>query len=86
MLISPIILGDHPAIAPESAGDLFDATEIDEILTLRVMTMTERGEGRSARHRPASGRDPRALRRDEPSDWPGCTVRSEPPTRALPST
>ena len=33
---SPIILYDHPAVAPESAGDLFDATEIDEILTLRV--------------------------------------------------
>ncbi len=53
------MLGDHPSIAPESAGDLFDATEIDEILTLRVMTMTERGEGRGARDRPAGGRDPR---------------------------
>ncbi len=41
MLSSPIILYDHPAIAPESPGDLCDATEIDEILTLRVMTLTE---------------------------------------------
>ena len=41
MLAAPIILYDHPSIAPESAGDLFDATEIDEILTLRILTLTE---------------------------------------------
>ena len=41
MLASPVILYDFPQIAPESAGDLFDATEIDEILTLRILTMTE---------------------------------------------
>ncbi|WP_168794165.1 hypothetical protein [Paraburkholderia aromaticivorans] len=41
MLASPIILYDFPQIAPESAGDLFDATEIDEILTLRILTMTD---------------------------------------------
>jgi len=41
MLASPIILYDYPQIAPESAGDLFDGTEIDEILSLRIMTMTE---------------------------------------------
>jgi len=41
MLASPIILYDYPKIAPESPGDLFDGTEIDEILTLRVMTMTD---------------------------------------------
>ena len=40
MLSSPIILYDYPKIAPESPGDLFDGTEIDEILTLRIMTMT----------------------------------------------
>src|SRR4029453_10188560 len=38
VLGSPIILYDHPEVAPESAGALFDSTEIDEILTLRVMT------------------------------------------------
>ena len=42
MLCSPIILYDYPEIAPESPGDLFDGTEIDEILTLRIMTLTER--------------------------------------------
>jgi hypothetical protein len=41
MLSSPIILYDYPKIAPESPGELFDGTEIDEILTLRMMTMTD---------------------------------------------
>jgi hypothetical protein len=41
MLSSPIILYDHPQIAPESSGDLFDGTEIDEILSLRIMTLTD---------------------------------------------
>ena len=41
VLASPIILYDYPQIAPESAGDLFDGTEIDEILSLRIMTMTD---------------------------------------------
>lgn len=41
MLSSPVILYDHPEIAPESAGDLFDATEIDEILTLRTLALSD---------------------------------------------
>lgn len=41
LLCSPIILFDYPQIAAESPGDLFDATEIDEILTLRILTLTE---------------------------------------------
>lgn len=41
MLVSPIILYDHPEIAEQSEGALYDSTEIDEILTLRVMTMTD---------------------------------------------
>jgi hypothetical protein len=54
MLSSPVILYDHPEVAPESAGDLFDATEIDEILTLRTLALTdeERQEARAT--------DPRA--------------------------
>jgi hypothetical protein len=54
VLASPIILYDHPEVAPQSAGALFDSTEIDEILTLRVMTMTdaEKAEARAT--------DPRA--------------------------
>jgi hydrogenase maturation protease len=41
LLAAPIILYDYPQVAPESPGDLFDGTEIDEILTLRILTMTE---------------------------------------------
>jgi hydrogenase maturation protease len=41
LLSSPIILYDYPQVAPESPGDLFDSTEIDEILTLRIMTLTD---------------------------------------------
>jgi hypothetical protein len=53
VLSSPIILDDYPQIA-ESPGDLCDATEIDEILTLRILTLTD-GEKREAR-----ATDPRA--------------------------
>lgn len=41
MLSSPIILYDYPKIAPESVGALFDGTEIDEILTLRILALTD---------------------------------------------
>ena len=54
VLSSPVILYDHPEIAAESAGDLFDATEIDEILTLRTLALTD-SEKRHAR-----ATDPRA--------------------------
>ena len=49
MLSSPITLYDWPQVAPESPGDLFDATEIDEILILRTMTLTdeEKAEARA---------------------------------------
>ena len=49
MLSSPIILYDYPQIAPESPGDLFDGTEIDEILTLRILAMTDDREARDGR-------------------------------------
>src|SRR6185437_365253 len=54
MLSSPVILYDHAEVAEESPADLFDATEIDEILTLRTMALTdeEKREARSS--------DPRA--------------------------
>ncbi len=50
VLASPIILEDHPQVAPESSGDLFDATEIDEILSLRILSLTddEKAEMRAA--------------------------------------
>ncbi len=56
MLSSPIILYDHPRIAPESPGDLHDATEIDEILSLRTLTLTdvEKSEARATDPRSAA--------------------------------
>ena len=41
LIAAPIILGDFPKVANESPGDLLDSTEIDEILTLRVLTLTD---------------------------------------------
>jgi hydrogenase maturation protease len=41
MLAAPIILGDYPAIAPESPGDLFDSGEIDQMLVLNILAMTD---------------------------------------------
>jgi hypothetical protein len=49
ILSSPIILYDYPRLAPESPGDLFDATEIDEILTLRILTLTDEEKIAAAR-------------------------------------
>ncbi len=46
LLASPIILCDHPQIAPESPGDLFDSGEIDQMLVLNILAMTD--EERSA--------------------------------------
>jgi hydrogenase maturation protease len=46
LLCSPIILYDYPQIAPESANTFYDATEMDEMLTLRVLTLT--GEEKDA--------------------------------------
>jgi len=54
LLSSPIILEDHPQIAPESPGDLFDGGEIDELLILNVLTLT------AEEQREARDSDPRA--------------------------
>jgi hypothetical protein len=54
MLSSPIVLYDYPSIAKESPGDSCDAAEIDEILSLRILTLTDE-EKREAR-----ATDPRA--------------------------
>jgi len=62
MLSSPIILYDYPQIAPESAGDLFDGTEIDEILALRILTLTE---GEKAEMRQGDERARQVLERTE---------------------
>ncbi|MCP2294139.1 hypothetical protein APR11_000543 [Nocardia amikacinitolerans] len=56
LLISPIILYDHPEIAEQSEGPLFDATEIDEILTLRVMSMTDEEKAQARATDPLAAR------------------------------
>jgi hypothetical protein len=54
VLASPIILPDHPQVASESPGELYDGTEIDEILTLRTLALS--AEEKAA----ARATDPRA--------------------------
>ncbi len=54
MLASPIILEDHPRIAPESPGDLFDGGEIDQLLILNILTLTDEEKAEMA------ASDPRA--------------------------
>jgi hypothetical protein len=53
VLASPIILYDHPQVAPESSSQFCDSTEMDEMLTLRTLTLTDE-EKRQVR-----GSDPR---------------------------
>ena len=54
LLASPIILPDHPQVAPESPGDLFDGCEIDQLLILNVLALSD------AERREARASDPRA--------------------------
>jgi len=41
LLSSPIILSDYPQVAPESPGDMFDGGEIDQLLILNILTLTD---------------------------------------------
>ena len=54
VLSSPIVLADFPEIAKKTDSDAFDGTEIDELLTLSVLSLSdaERAEARAT--------DPRA--------------------------
>ena len=54
VLCSPIILEDHPRVAPESPGDLFDGGEIDQLLTLNILALTDQEKAEMA------ASDPRA--------------------------
>lgn len=98
VLLSPIVFYDYPEIAPESRGDLFDLTEIDEILSLRIRTLSD------AEKHEMRGTDPRlaalldrteslaapevgalhGARRDSPpaEPAPGTRVRLKPNRRA----
>jgi hypothetical protein len=91
MLSSPIILYDHPELAAESPGELYDGTEIDEILTLRTMALSddEKAEARATDPRAAAlldrvdSMDPQVLARLHGtlrSPRPGPAAAAEPPT------
>jgi hypothetical protein len=54
MLASPIILEDHPSVAPESPGDMFDGGEIDQLLVLNILVLTDEEKAEMA------ASDPRA--------------------------
>jgi hypothetical protein len=54
VLSSPVTLYDFPRVAPESPGDLFDGTEIDQLLVLSVLSLTEEEQAE------ARASDPRA--------------------------
>ena len=54
MLSSPIILEDYPRVAPESPGDLFDGGEIDQLLILNILALTDEEKAEMA------ASDPRA--------------------------
>jgi hypothetical protein len=54
LLSSPIILYDHPETAPERPGDLHESGEIDELLSLRALTLSEEEKAE------ARATDPRA--------------------------
>jgi hypothetical protein len=41
MLASPIILYDFPRVAPESPGLLFDSSEVDQLLYLNTLSLTD---------------------------------------------
>lgn len=77
MLAAPIVLYDFPRVAAESPGAFFDNTEIDEMLALRITTLTDS-------EKEAMRADPRTrglLRRVEQLDaegWRRLHGRQEP--------
>ena len=79
VLASPIILYDHPQVAPESETQFCDATEMDEMLTLRTLTLTDdekrlvrgsdpRGSGAGRPRRQPAARTARPAARRDPLD------------------
>ena len=88
MLSAPIILYDHPELAPESPGELYDGTEIDEILTLRTLALSddEKVEARATDPRAAAlidrveSLDAQAMGRMHGTiRFPGAAGSAEPP-------
>ena len=74
MLGAAIVLPDHPQIAPESRGDLFDGTEIEEALLLHVLALSD-GEREEIAEQDPAVREmlERALRPTPGGDHAPCT-------------
>ena len=53
VLGAAIVLPDHPRLAPESLGGLFDSTEIEEALLLHVRTLSDGERAEIGRQDPA---------------------------------
>ncbi len=53
LLGATIMLPEHPAIAPESQGNLFDGTEIEEALLLHVLALSDDERASIAQDDPA---------------------------------
>ena len=88
VLGAAIMLPDHPQLAPESRGDLFDGTEIEEALLLHVHALSRRrARGDRGEQDPAVRGDGRARARGDARGHPAParalrTAPSEPgPTR-----
>ncbi len=76
-----IMLPDHPQIAPESQGGLFDSTEIEEALLLHLQVLSDAERCRDRRTGSGGARDARPCRRrllagHPRSAWPGHRFRS----------
>lgn len=68
VLSAPIILYDFPRLAKESPGDFFDSTEIDELLALRIATLTD-GEKEAMRAEPRTRAMLERVEALEAADW-----------------
>jgi hypothetical protein len=82
LLGATIVLPDHPRIAPESRGDLFDGTEIEEALLLHVLALSEGERAAIAAHDPAVRAMIERAAAATPEDivaLHGRTVLSDPP-------
>lgn len=86
VLCAPIILPDLPELAPESPGDLFDGLEIDEILSLRIATLTDEERAEAARGDPRAAaliERTLALTGDQLGRLHGALRRADRPPRTL---
>jgi hypothetical protein len=82
LLGATIVLPDHPQIAPESRGDLFDGTEIEEALLLHVLALSDGERAAIAAHDPAVRAMVERAATAKPEDivaLHGRTVLSDPP-------